>query len=58
MNSNVQIPQGEHTILVEMTVKEALSLTGVKFHNDRELEHRAVMKVKQSLEERLLSKTE
>ncbi|MCR8643851.1 hypothetical protein NV379_14440 [Paenibacillus sp. N1-5-1-14] len=58
MNSNVEIPQGESTILVEMTVKEALSLTGVKFLGDRELEYRAVKKLKQSLEDRLFTKTE
>ncbi|NOV00869.1 hypothetical protein [Paenibacillus planticolens] len=55
MNQNsVQIPQGEEIIYVEMTVKEALALTGAKFTMNQKLETDAIKKVKQRLEDKLL----
>ncbi|WP_166541796.1 MULTISPECIES: hypothetical protein [Paenibacillus] len=56
MNSNLQIPQGEETILIEMTVKEAMALSGEKFHSNHQVETEAVKKVKKSLEDRLLTR--
>ncbi|WP_261301935.1 hypothetical protein [Paenibacillus andongensis] len=53
-NNSVQIPQGEELIRVEMTVKEALALTGTKFNQNHKLETDAIKKVKQSLEDKLL----
>ncbi|SDN17734.1 hypothetical protein SAMN04487897_10231 [Paenibacillus sp. yr247] len=56
MNHNtVQIPQGEEIIRVEMTVKEALALTGAKFNQNHKLETDAIKKVKQTLENKLLT---
>ncbi|MBD0381177.1 hypothetical protein [Paenibacillus sedimenti] len=54
-NSNVQIPQGEELIRVEMTVKEALALTGAKFNQNHKLETDAIKKLKQTLEDKLLT---
>ncbi|MDF2649293.1 hypothetical protein QFZ77_002706 [Paenibacillus sp. V4I3] len=54
-NNSVQIPQGEELIRVEMTVKEALALTGTKFNQNHKLETDAIKKVKQSLEDKLLT---
>lgn len=55
MNQNsVQIAQGEEIIYVEMTVKEALALTGAKFNLNHKLETDAIKKVKQRLEDKLL----
>ena len=55
MSSTLHIPQGEEVILVEMTVKEALALTGAKFPQNRKLETDAMKKVKQTLENKLLT---
>jgi hypothetical protein len=55
MNSSLHIPQGEEVIFVEMTVKEALALTGTKFPQNHKLETTAMKKVKQSIESKLLS---
>ncbi|UJF31643.1 hypothetical protein [Paenibacillus hexagrammi] len=55
MNENtLHIPQGEEIIRIEMTVKEALALTGAKFPQNHKLETDAVKKLKQSLEDKLL----
>ncbi|MBP1963525.1 hypothetical protein [Paenibacillus aceris] len=55
MNQNsVQISQGEEIIYVEMTVKEALALTGAKFNMNHKLETDAIKKLKQRLEDKLL----
>lgn len=54
MNSSLHFPQGEEVIHVEMTVKEALALTGAKFPQNHKLETTAIKKVKQSIENKLL----
>ncbi|WNR43236.1 hypothetical protein [Paenibacillus roseipurpureus] len=51
----VQIPHGEEIIRIEMTVKEALALTGSKFNANHKLETDALKKVKQSLADKLLT---
>lgn len=53
--TSFRIDQGEETIKVEMTVKEALALTGAKFPQNPKLEAAAIKKVKQSLEDKLLT---
>jgi hypothetical protein len=55
MNSSLHIPQGEELIRVEMTVKEALALSGAKFPLNHKLETDAIKKLKQSLENKILS---
>lgn len=54
-NNSVQIPQGEELIRVEMTVKEALALTGTKFNQNHKLETDAIKKLKQTLADKLLT---
>lgn len=55
MNSELQIEHGEDVIQVEITVKEALALTGAKFPQNHKLETDAVKKVRQTLENKLLT---
>ncbi|MBP1989299.1 hypothetical protein [Paenibacillus eucommiae] len=55
MNSSLHIPQGDEVIFVEMTVKEALALAGAKFPQNHQLETTAIKKVKQSIENKLLT---
>lgn len=55
MNSSLHIPHGEEVIFVEMTVKEAMALTGTKFPQNHKLETNAIRKVKQTVENKLLS---
>jgi hypothetical protein len=55
MNSSLHIPQGEEMIQVTMTVKEALALSGANFPENHKLETAAIKKVKQSIENKILS---
>jgi hypothetical protein len=55
MNSSLHFPQGEELIRVEMTVKEALALSGAKFPLNHKLETEAIRKLKQSIENKILS---
>jgi hypothetical protein len=55
MNSNVMIPQGEEKITIELSVKEAIALTGVRFNNNHELVLDARKKVQQSIDDKLKS---
>jgi hypothetical protein len=50
MDSNVMIPHGEEKITIELSVKEALALSGVKFAHNHELALDARKKVQQSIE--------
>ena len=54
-NNFVQIPHGEEIIRIEMTVKEALALTGTKFNQNHKIETDAIKKLKQSLADKLLT---
>ncbi|WP_256760757.1 hypothetical protein [Cohnella sp. WQ 127256] len=38
MNTSVRIPQGDDTVKVELTVKEAMALAGAKFPNNHSIE--------------------
>jgi hypothetical protein len=53
MDSNIMIPQGEEKITIELSVKEALALSGVKFAHNHELALDARKKVQQSIENKL-----
>ena len=48
------IPQGEEKITVELTVKEAMALSGQKFAEDPELLFSARKKVKGRVDSKLL----
>lgn len=54
MQNHFEIPQGEETILIEMTVKEALAISGEKFNQNHKLESSAMKKVKRTLESRFI----
>jgi len=53
MNSNIMIPQGDEKITIELSVKEALALSGVRFAHNHELAVDARKKVQQSIENKL-----
>ncbi|BBI32126.1 hypothetical protein [Cohnella abietis] len=38
MTTSVRIPQGDDTVKVELTVKEAMALAGAKFPNNHNIE--------------------
>jgi len=50
MNTGVRIPQGDETVTVELTVKEILALTGVKFPNNHSIEISAKKKLNHVIE--------
>ncbi|MGG1314422.1 MULTISPECIES: hypothetical protein [Cohnella] len=50
MTSNVKIPQGDDTVKVELTVKEVMALTGIKFHNNHSVEVSAKRKLQEALD--------
>jgi hypothetical protein len=50
----VGIPHGEEMITVELTVKEAIALTGIKFNEQPELLTGAKKKLKQTVEDKVL----
>jgi len=52
MQSNVMIPKGEEKITVELSLKEAMALSGVRFNENRELVIDARRKLQQSIEEK------
>jgi hypothetical protein len=54
MNTEQQNNIGNQTISVELTINEALSLMGVRFHQNHRLEVDALQKIKRTLEDKLL----
>ncbi len=50
--SQVKIPNGEEKIMVELTVKEAMALTGVRFNSEPKMLFDARKKLKVSLEQK------
>jgi hypothetical protein len=46
--------QPQKTISVELTINEALSLTGVRFRQNHQLEVDAMHKIKRSLEDQMI----
>jgi hypothetical protein len=50
MNSVVRIPQGDDTVKVELTLKEVMALTGIKFHNNHDIEVSAKKKLNSALQ--------
>jgi hypothetical protein len=54
MNTVVRIPQGDDTLKVELTVKEAMALAGIKFHNNHTIEVSAKKKLNHIIEDRYI----
>jgi len=50
MASNVKIPQGDDTLKVELTIKEAMALAGIKFHSNHSVEVSAKRKLQDALD--------
>lgn len=53
MKSSVAVPHGEDKITIELTVKEAMSLTGQQFHANHEVKPAATRKVIDAIERKL-----
>lgn len=51
--SQVKIPHGEEKIKVELTVKEAIALTGVRFNDEPKLKLDAYKKLKETINQKL-----
>ncbi|AJY73700.1 hypothetical protein [Paenibacillus beijingensis] len=51
MNASIKIPHGDDKVTVELTVKELMALTGVRFHGNHRLEVIARKKLNNILEE-------
>ncbi|WP_342768195.1 hypothetical protein [Cohnella lupini] len=51
LNTSVRIPQGDDTVKVELTVKEAMALAGIKFHNNHTIEVSAKKKLNHVIED-------
>jgi hypothetical protein len=50
MNSQVKIPKGDEKITIELTVKEAIALTGTRFYDQPEVMFEARKKLKHKLD--------
>jgi hypothetical protein len=58
MNTNVLVPQGEQVVTVELTLKEAMALSGYRFNqNTRQLAD-ARRKVRKALDTRCIGEVE
>ncbi len=55
MSDQVNVPKGEEKITVELTVKEALALAGIRFNNERNLIPEARKKLRHSVDDKLLA---
>ncbi|WP_373230105.1 hypothetical protein [Cohnella sp.] len=51
MSAGVRIPQGDDTVKVELTVKEAMALAGAKFPNNHNIEVSARKKLNLIIED-------
>jgi hypothetical protein len=50
--SQVKIPHGEETIQVELTVKEAIALTGIRFNAEPKIKSEARKKLHATIAEK------
>ncbi|WP_166241127.1 hypothetical protein [Paenibacillus turpanensis] len=54
MNTTVSIPKGEEKVMVELTVKEAMALTGYRFNENPDVINNARKKIKKQIEKEQL----
>ncbi|CAM3666289.1 hypothetical protein [Marinicrinis lubricantis] len=54
MNSQVKVPKGDEKITIELTVKEAIALTGVRFNGEPQLKRAATKKLMEQLDQTAL----
>lgn len=57
MSTSVRIPQGDDTIKVELTVKEAMALAGANFPNNHNIEVSARKKLNLIIEDHYIEET-
>ncbi|MFF2481875.1 hypothetical protein [Paenibacillus sp. NPDC058071] len=50
MSQTTKIPHGDEKVTVELTVKEAMALSGIRFHNNHHVEVSARKKLNEVLE--------
>ncbi|THF73063.1 hypothetical protein [Cohnella fermenti] len=50
MMNSVKIPQGDDTMKIELTIKEAMALAGIKFHSNHTVEVSAKRKLQDALD--------
>lgn len=53
MKSELMVPRGEDKITVELTLKEAMALSGQQFHASPELKPSATRKVIEAIDRKL-----
>ncbi|WP_235886221.1 hypothetical protein [Paenibacillus cymbidii] len=58
MQTHTMIPDGDRTITLELTVKEAIALSGIRFNDQPQLATVARRKIKQTLDRRFLPETD
>ncbi|MBJ6361477.1 hypothetical protein ACFOQM_09290 [Paenibacillus sp. GCM10012307] len=51
MSTTIKIPQGEEKVTVQLTVKELMALSGIRFHGNHKLEIEARKKLNDALNE-------
>jgi hypothetical protein len=56
MKQGISVPHGEELIRIELTVKEAIALTGVRFNENPKLLSEARKKVRKSLNSKVLER--
>lgn len=54
MKEAIAVPRGDEKVTIELTVKEAIALTGVRFNEQPGLLVNAKKKLKQSVESKVL----
>ncbi|WP_274365139.1 hypothetical protein [Paenibacillus thermotolerans] len=54
MKEALAVPRGDEKVTIELTVKEAIALTGVRFNEQPELLTNAKKKLKQSVDTKVL----
>ena len=51
MSTIVRIPHGDDTLKVELTLKEVMALSGIKFHGNHKIGVSAKKKLQEALED-------
>lgn len=54
MNQAIAVPHGDEKITIELTVKEAIALSGIRFNEQPELVTNARKKLKKSVDSKVL----
>lgn len=52
-NASIMVPYGEDKIMVELTVKEAMALSGQRFHANPQVKNEATKKLMTAIDRKL-----